>query len=85
LDINNPSLTVDGLIDYMSEEYQLDVSMLSSGVTILYSDFMDRKKQAERKTMTLKKLVETVTKKVIDFFPLEIFLLPFLGYFSFFS
>jgi ubiquitin-activating enzyme E1 len=74
LDINNPSLTVDGLIDYMSEEYQVDVSMLSSGVTILYSDFMDRKKQAERKTMTLKKLVETVTKKVIDFFPLELLL-----------
>jgi ubiquitin-activating enzyme E1 len=55
---------VEGLIAYFSAEYKLDVSMLSSGVTILYSDFMDRKKQQERKVMTLKGLVETVTKKV---------------------
>jgi hypothetical protein len=40
--------------------------MLSSGVTILYSDFMDRKKQTERKGLTLKQLVEKVTKKVSE-------------------
>jgi ubiquitin-activating enzyme E1 len=51
-------------MQYFQSEYQLEVSMLSSGVTILFSDFMDRKKVAERKVMPLKKLVETVTKKV---------------------
>jgi len=49
----------------LEETYGLELSMLSSGVTILFSDFMDRKKMAARKVMTLKELVETVTKKQI--------------------
>ena len=40
-------------------------SMLSSGVSILFSDFMDRKKVAERKNMTLKAITEHVVKKTI--------------------
>eukprot|EP01040_Poterioochromonas_malhamensis_P009078 gene9078-9832_t len=65
IDINNPLLTVQELIELFENDYQLNLSMLSSGVTILYSDFMDRKKQTERKGLTLKQLVEKVTKKTV--------------------
>ncbi len=37
-------MTVDGLVAMLGENYGVELSMLSSGVTILYSDFMDRKK-----------------------------------------
>lgn len=37
-------MTVDGLVAMLEEQYGVELSMLSSGVTILYSDFMDRKK-----------------------------------------
>lgn len=60
-------LTVSQLMDYLSDSYGLELCMLSSGVTILFSDFMDRKKTAERKNMNLKTLFETVTKKVSSY------------------
>ena len=41
-------MTVDGLIALLEEQYGVELSMLSSGVTILYSDFMDRKKMKVR-------------------------------------
>eukprot|EP01039_Chlorochromonas_danica_P005873 gene5873-6468_t len=58
-------LTVSQLMDFLSDSYGLELCMLSSGVTILFSDFMDRKKTAERKNMNLKTLFETVTKKQV--------------------
>lgn len=64
IDITNPNMTVEQLIDFLTEEYGVELSMLSSGVTILFSNFMDRKKKVERSKMNLKTLVETVTKKV---------------------
>lgn len=42
--MSDPSMTVDGLVAMLEEQYGVELSMLSSGVTILYSDFMDRKK-----------------------------------------
>ena len=44
IDVGDPSMTVDGLIAMLSEQYGVELSMLSSGVTILFSDFLDRKK-----------------------------------------
>jgi ubiquitin-activating enzyme E1 len=44
VDVKDPDLTVEGLIGFLSAEYGVQLSMLSSGVTILYSDFLDRKK-----------------------------------------
>lgn len=41
-------MTVEGLIAMLEEQYGVELSMLSSGVTILYSDFMDRKKMKVR-------------------------------------
>lgn len=65
IEINDePNMTVSQLIDYLNDKYGFELSMLSSGVTILFSDFMDPRKAKERRGMTLDKLVETVTKKV---------------------
>ena len=58
-------MTLGGLIDYLEEKYGLELSMLSSGVSILFSDFMDRKKVTQRKPMTLKAVTELVQKKEI--------------------
>jgi hypothetical protein len=40
---------VTGLMAALEEQYGVELSMLSSGVTILYSDFMDKKKREARK------------------------------------
>jgi ubiquitin-activating enzyme E1 len=45
IDVTGPNLTVQGLIDWLEEQYGLELSMLSSGVTILFSDFMPPKKR----------------------------------------
>ena len=45
IDINKPDMTVTDLIAHLDENYGVELSMLSSGVTILFSDFMDRKKK----------------------------------------
>lgn len=61
--VDKPTMTVSDLLNFLLDTYGLELSMLSSGVTILFSDFMDRKKMAERKVMTLRTLYETVAKK----------------------
>jgi ubiquitin-activating enzyme E1 len=63
IEIDDPSMTLGGLIDYLENDKGLELSMLSAGVSILYSDFMDRKKVAQRKDMTLKAVAELVAKK----------------------
>jgi ubiquitin-activating enzyme E1 len=65
IDINKPTLTLTQLLEYLEEEYGLEISMFSSGVTILYSSFMNKKKMDERKNMTMKQVVESITKKEI--------------------
>ena len=65
IDISEPSMTLAQLIAHLAGEYGVELSMLSSGVTILFSDFMDRKKSQERQSMTLRQIVETVTKRSI--------------------
>ena len=44
MDVSDPTMTVTGLMAMLEEQYGVELSMLSSGVTILYSDFLDRKK-----------------------------------------
>jgi ubiquitin-activating enzyme E1 len=65
IEIDDPSMTLGGLIDYLENDKGLELSMLSAGVSILYSDFMDRKKVAQRKDMTLKAVAELVAKKEV--------------------
>ncbi|TKA56506.1 hypothetical protein B0A53_02077 [Rhodotorula sp. CCFEE 5036] len=58
-------LTLQELIKHFEEKYRLEISMLSSGVSMLYSGFMPKKKLEERLRMPLSTLVETVSKKPI--------------------
>ena len=46
--MTDPTMTVTGLMTMLEESYGVELSMLSSGVTILFSDFMDRKKMQVR-------------------------------------
>ena len=60
--VDTPDITLNGLIRYLNDEYGLSLNMLSSGVSILYSDFMNKKKMAERMDMSVKQVYESVTK-----------------------
>ncbi|KAI7871699.1 ubiquitin-activating emzyme E1 [Spinellus fusiger] len=58
-------ITLQEFIDYFQNEHRLEATMVFSGVSMLYSFFMPKKKAEERLSMKLSKLVETVSKKPI--------------------
>ncbi|KEI40633.1 uncharacterized protein L969DRAFT_85846 [Mixia osmundae IAM 14324] len=58
-------ITLRQFLDYFDKEHGLEVSMVSSGVSMLFSGFMPKKKSEERLQMKLSTLVETVSKKPI--------------------
>ncbi|KDQ29073.1 hypothetical protein PLEOSDRAFT_1063833 [Pleurotus ostreatus PC15] len=60
---NDP--TLKEIVDWFSETHRLDVSMVSQGVSMLWSSFIGKKKSEERLPMKFSKLVETVSKKPI--------------------
>jgi len=55
-------LTLREFIDLFKDRYKLEVTMISSGVSILYSFFTNQKKLKERYPMTMSKLVTEVSK-----------------------
>merc|ERR1719203_350706 len=63
LDIDKGDITLKEFMAHFKEEYNLDVSMLSQGVSILYSFFANKKKVEERMKMTMSEVVRTVSKK----------------------
>ncbi|KAI0089325.1 ubiquitin activating enzyme [Irpex rosettiformis] len=60
---NDP--TLKEIIYWFKEEHRLDISMVSQGVSMLWSSFVGKKKSEERLPLKFSKLVETVSKKPI--------------------
>ncbi|ODQ54016.1 ubiquitin-activating enzyme E1 1 [Saitoella complicata NRRL Y-17804] len=59
------NITLRELVDYFKEKEGLDITMLSSGVSLLYASFFPAKKLAERFPLKITELVETISKKPI--------------------
>jgi len=63
--IDQGDITLAAFMDHFEKEYNLEISMLSHGVSILYSFFANKKKIEERKKMKMSEVVMSVTKKEI--------------------
>ena len=59
------TITLQQLLDTFKNDHGLEISMLSSGTSLLYASFFPAKKLAERYSMPLTTLVESVSKKAI--------------------
>ncbi|WKY05963.1 hypothetical protein Q1695_006288 [Nippostrongylus brasiliensis] len=64
LEIQGPK-TLQEAVDWIQNETGLEVTMLSSGVSLIYSFFMDDKKRALRMPMDVKAVVEDVSKRQV--------------------
>ncbi|TPX30935.1 hypothetical protein SmJEL517_g05591 [Synchytrium microbalum] len=58
-------LTLQQVIDTFKQKHELEITMLSCGVSMLYSFFMPAKKKEERLASKISKLVETISKKPV--------------------
>ncbi|CDW52513.1 ubiquitin activating enzyme E1 [Trichuris trichiura] len=58
-------ITLQQLVDYMKENHQLEVTMLSQGVTMLFSFFLTPAKRKERMGMKISELVQTISNRPI--------------------
>merc|ERR1712232_313500 len=72
LDMNLGNITLGEFMDYFEKEYKLEISILSHGVSILYSFFANKKKVAERKAMKMSDVITSITKK--EFPPNQLFI-----------
>jgi ubiquitin-activating enzyme E1 len=59
----NRELTLKQFIDYFKEKHQLEISMISSGASMLYSFFMGKDKLADRLHRPLSEVVHIVSKQ----------------------
>lgn len=73
LDMNLGNITMGEFMDYFENEYNLEISMLSYGVSILYSFFANKKKVEERKAMKMTDVITSITKK--EFPPNQLFII----------
>jgi ubiquitin-activating enzyme E1 len=72
LDMNLGNITLGEFMDYFETEFNLEISMLSYGVSILYSFFANKKKVEERKAMKMTEVITSITKK--EFPPNQLFI-----------
>uniref|UniRef100_A0A7S1BIN6 Ubiquitin-activating enzyme E1 C-terminal domain-containing protein n=1 Tax=Corethron hystrix TaxID=216773 RepID=A0A7S1BIN6_9STRA len=61
--MNIGDITLKEFMEYFEKEYNLEINMLSYGVSLLYSFFANKKKVAERMTMSMTEIIKDVTKK----------------------
>lgn len=73
LDINIGDVTMGQFMEYFEKEFNLEISMLSHGVSILYSFFANKKKVEERKKMRMTEVITSITNK--QFPPNQLFLI----------
>jgi ubiquitin-activating enzyme E1 len=73
LDVNLGDITMGEFMDYFEKEYNLEISMLSHGVSILYSFFANKKKVEERKAMKMSEVITSITNK--EFPPNQLFII----------
>lgn len=73
LDVNLGNITLGEFIDYFEKEYNLEISVLSYGVSLLYSFFANKKKVAERKVMKMTDVIFSITGK--EFPPGQLFII----------
>lgn len=73
LDMNLGDITLGAFMEYFEKEYKLEISMLSHGVSILYSFFANKKKVEERKAMKMTEVITSITKK--EFPPNQLFII----------
>jgi len=66
-------ITLAEFLDHFKTKYRLEVTMISSGVSILYSFFTAKKKIEERLKMKMSELVQTISK--VQFKPKETYIL----------
>ncbi|KAF9086437.1 hypothetical protein BGX23_008884 [Mortierella sp. AD031] len=59
----NEDVTLQEFLDHFKEKHELDIAMVSAGVSMLYTSFMQKDKKKERLPMKFSKLVETVSRK----------------------
>ena len=73
LDINKGDMTMGEFMDYFESEYNLEISMLSYGVSILYSFFANKKKVEERKKMRMTEVISSINNK--EFPPNQLYII----------